>query len=365
MRLLSRILGAIQGTLIPCLEDNFGSLTDKQKKIIEIIELVRIEDNIPYSSQSGRGRPPYSRAAIARAFVAKSVLNLPNTRALVEVLRSTPKLRRICGFEEHKAVPHESVFCRVFAEFSLKDLPQKAHERLVKLHCRERLIGHISRDSTEINAREKPNRKINPPKPKKRRRRGRPINSKTKPKIKKLMERQIEMASDDARRSLPSACDIGAKSSSKGHFHRWIGYKLHIDAADGQIPISCILTSASVHDSQAAIPLAKISAERVTNLYDLMDSAYDSKLIREYSRSLGHVPIIDFNKRRNGTKQEMDPATALRYRERTNSERVNSRLKDDFGGRSIMVRGSQKIFTHLMFGILALTADQLIRLLTV
>ena len=29
----------------------------------------------------------------------------------------------------------------------------------------------------------------------------------------------------------------------------WIGYKLHIDVADGQIPISCILTSASLHDS--------------------------------------------------------------------------------------------------------------------
>ena len=56
----------------------------------------------------------------------------------------------------------------------------------------------------------------------------------------------------------------------------WIGYKLHIDtAADGEIPISCVLTAASVHDSQLAIPLATITATRVTNLYDLMDSAYD------------------------------------------------------------------------------------------
>jgi hypothetical protein len=40
------------------------------------------------------------------------------------------------------------------------------------------------------------------------------------------------------------------------------GYKLHIHLADGGIPISCVLTSASVHDSQVAIPLAK---KRVTN----------------------------------------------------------------------------------------------------
>ena len=37
----------------------------------------------------------------------------------------------------------------------------------------------------------------------------------------------------------------------------WIGYKLHLDVADGDIPISGLLTSASLHDSQAAIPLAK------------------------------------------------------------------------------------------------------------
>ena len=46
-----------------------------------------------------------------------------------------------------------------------------------------------------------------------------------------------------------------------------------VDVADGQIPISCLLTSASLHDSQVAIPLASLSAERSTNLYDLMDAA--------------------------------------------------------------------------------------------
>ena len=47
-------------------------------------------------------------------------------------------------------------------------------------------------------------------------------------------------------------------------------------AADGGIPLSCMLTSASLHDSQVAIPLATMTAQRMTNLYDLMDSAYDA-----------------------------------------------------------------------------------------
>ncbi len=56
-----------------------------------------------------------------------------------------------------------------------------------------------------------------------------------------------------------------------------------------------MLTAASVHDSQVAIPLATITAWRVTNLYDLMDSAYDVAAIKQHSRDLNHVPIIDIN----------------------------------------------------------------------
>lgn len=49
---------------------------------------------------------------------------------------------------------------------------------------------------------------------------------------------------------LPQQCDLGAKKDSHGNEHYWRGYKLHWDVADGQIPISVVLTSASVHDSQ-------------------------------------------------------------------------------------------------------------------
>jgi hypothetical protein len=63
------------------------------------------------------------------------------------------------------------------------------------------------------------------------------------------------------------------KLDSKGHKKTRIGYKLHLDVADGDIPVSAYLTSASVHDSQVAIPLAQMSRERIINLYDLMDAA--------------------------------------------------------------------------------------------
>ena len=51
-------------------------------------------------------------------------------------------------------------------------------------------------------------------------------------------------------------------------------------------------------DSQAAIPLATMTAGRVVNLYDLMDAAYDAREIHAISERLGHVPIIDIMGRR-------------------------------------------------------------------
>lgn len=172
-------------------------------------------------------------------------------------------------------------------------------------------------------------------------------------------------------RELPRNCSIGTKVSSHGYQQYWRGYKLHWDVADGQIPISILLTGASVHDSQVAIPLATMTAKRVTSLYDLMDSAYDAPSILEHSIELGHKPIVDAANRGRPTKnvivpgkpkREFTPAEAQRYKERTIVERANGRLKDEFGGRTIRVRGAVKVMAHLMFGVLALTVDQLLRL---
>ena len=82
-----------------------------------------------------------------------------------------------------------------------------------------------------------------------------------------------------------------------------------------------LLTSASVHDSQVAIPLATMTAARVTNCYDLMDAAYDAAEIRAHSELLGHVPIIDVNPRnsaarKRGLQQEAKDAAHARPRGR-------------------------------------------------
>ena len=104
----------------------------------------------------------------------------------------------------------------------------------------------------------------------------------------------------------------------------------------------------------------KLTSSKVTYCYDLMDAAYDATQIWEQSRDLNHVPIIDRNSRGKEVIP-MAPHEALRYNERSASERCNSRIKEDFGGRNVMVRGAEKVMMHLMFGILALFADQLLK----
>ena len=300
---------------------------------------------------------------MARAFVAKAVYNHPHTRATLEALRGSPVLRRLCGFVRRADIPSEATFSRAFAEFARLGLGEKVHAALVAEWVKPELVGHISRDATAIEGREKPVPKAKPPQPTPRKK-GRPRRGEVrKPQPEKRLERQVRQSAAEALGELPAYCDVGTKKNSKGYKGTWIGYKLHADVTDCCLPISAALTAASLHDSQAAIPLMKLTSERVDYLYDLMDAAYDAQPIYEVSRSLGHVPIID----KNGRGREVIPLApheAARYRERTVAERFNSRLKEDFGGANVMVRGAEKVRLHLMFGIMALFADQLLKLIS-
>ena len=356
MSILSQFWCCIQTKLFPYVEEELGPMTEKHKELLTVLELVRIEEHVrdPWWS---RGRPVKDRKVLARAFIARMVYNLPTTKDLIERIKNDGNLRQICGWEKKVEIPSESTFSRSFNEFAENELPQLVHEALIKKFTGTKIVGHVSRDSTDITAREKVKDKTkytDEPKYK----RGRPKKGEYRlPKEQSRLERQSVMTLDKMLADLPKGCNIGFKKKN-GKDYYWRGYKFHVDWADGEVPISCIMTSASLHDSQAAIPLAKMSAERVVNLYDLMDSAYDAEEIEEYSKILGHIPIIDKNPRR-GHKVEIEPAKKLRYNERSTAERGFSLLKDKFGGCNVRVKGHKKVMTHLMFGILSLTALRL------
>lgn len=341
-----------------------AELTEKEQQLVSILELVQVERYVPRTaSKQWLGRKLCERESLARSFVAKAVYGYPFTRSLIEALKSSPNLRRICGFEKVSDIPSESTFSRAFGEFAESCLGQRAHEALVEGWLKPELVGHISRDSTAIEGREKPVRKA----PKQKavpRKKGRPAKGEHRePKERTRLDRQLYQSAEEALEDLPVLCDYGVKKNSKGFAEGWIGYKLHVDVNDCGLPVSVAMTSASVHDSQVAIPLMKMSSARVDYLYDVMDGAYDARAIYTMSRSLGHVPIIDKNSRGKHIIP-MAPHEAARYKERTAVERFYSRLKEEFGAGNVMVRGSQKVMMHLMFGVVAVFADQLLKLAT-
>lgn len=350
----------LQGQLFPILTEELGPMGTLHQAFVRALALLQLDGFV--ARRRGRGRPAHDRACVARAFLAKAVFNLPHTRALLDRLAHDPTLRRLCGWEKTADVPEESVFSRAFSEFAGEEFGQRVHAALIQRTQSERLVGHILRDGTAIEAREKPAPKPAPSKEPAPRRLHRKAGTAKRPEQMTRIERQASgsMTLAEMMAELPRACNVGCKPNSKGVREYWTGYKLHMDVADGQIPISCVLTSASLNDSQVAIPLALLTAQRVTNLYDLMDTGYDSEAIRSHSRVLGHVPIIPHQKH-GEVEQVMAPHEKARYRERTTVERVYSRLKDEFGGRWVRVRGWAKVMTHLMFGILALSADQIQR----
>jgi hypothetical protein len=374
-QLIVQFAHVLQRDLFPSIMAAVGPPSAQVQLLVSVVSLLPLERFL-YPLRRRTGRPAKDRKSLAIAFVAKAVFNLSTTRDLIDRLRVDEGLRRLCGWATPKAIPHESKFSRAFAQFAAMQIPQQLHEAVIAATQNQRLIGHIARDSTAIAARERMAPQPKQPKPKKaRRRKGSHPRAKASQRGTRI-QRQLHQNLTAMVAELPTQCDFGAKKSTHGSDQFWCGYKLHLDVADGQLPISAVLTSASVHDSQVAIPLMTLTSQRVTYLYDLMDSAYDADPIHDRSRQLNHVPIIAPHPRRGSKKPSQltkvfpaQPAPELswaqqdRYKERTMIERVNARLKDEFGAGHIRVRGPAKVMAHLMFGVLVLTVDQLLRLI--
>jgi len=369
---LANFWSNVQCTLFPLLEKTVGELSPEHKHLISILELIRIEEFLPCTTFND-GRPPKDRAAIARAFIAKLVFKLPYTKQLVKYLNVDQQLKVICGWDAHSKIPSESKFSRAFQEFANSSLPELVHQALIKCVYKDHIVGHVVKDSTPLEVREKHLKKGTA--------KDRVKAKAMKYKLKKMGEptrRQKQLKETDLKKmidDLPSVCDKGMKKSAQGYTQIWKGYKLHAAVDDHCVPVAVVITSASLNDCEAAIPLAAKSHKVVSNFYDLMDAAYDHPEIKEHSISLGHIPIIDKCPYSIATKVEKEEekerkkclnfqtAEDKRYKERLPKERFNALYKDYSGGRNIVYRGFLKVSCHVMFGVLTVAAATIIKML--
>jgi hypothetical protein len=252
-QLVTQFAHVLQANLFPALEYAVGPLSPQLQLLTNVMSLTPLAGLLS-PRRATTGRPARDRASLATAFMAKAILNLPTTRDLIARLRVDAALRQFCGWASASALPHESKFSRAFAEFAATELPQQLHQAVIAATQAQRLIGHIARDSTAIPVREHfpdtPRQKAAKQKirkGKKGARKGAKHNFvKAKAADRGLrLERQRHQKLDRMLKDLPRQCSIGVKKDHHGHDRYWRGYKLHLDVADGQLPISAVLTSAS------------------------------------------------------------------------------------------------------------------------
>jgi hypothetical protein len=410
---IAGIWSRVQHSLFPLIETTVSEpLTDSLYDLIVILEFLRVEEILHRVDVHGLvGAPPADRAALLRAFIAKSFLKLPTPKGLLDRLRVDGALRRLCGWEAapvprrevysgrttagkvvcatHKGkrrhaklgVPSEATFSRAFAAFAEAQVLDLVHAQRVQDYMGDEVWEHGAYDRTAISAFERPAPKPSKPpaEPKKRGRKPKGAAPPPPPPPTRLQAQRQETELSKILDALPTACDKGGKKNSKGDTEWWQGYKMHLLTVDGDIPVAAITTSASMHDSGAAIPLMRLAVQRkVCVLYDLMDAAYDAEEIRAESEALGHVPIIDQNIRRADLKDERErlarlefsqldvdrelvaPDRRRRFKARTAAERVNARLKEDPSVRLVRLRGHSKVHALLMMGVLVVFAKALL-----
>jgi len=371
----------LEPSLFPKLQESMGSLSPKEEKLIKILDFAEIER---FVSTVQITNPPKDRDEMARAFVAKQVYNFQTTRELIDRLKIDRTLRLLCGWRYENKIPSEAKFSRVFKEFSQQQIATKAHDVFIEKYLSETLFFYSSIDSTAIELREKSvmygksKTKIKP-----KRRQGRPKKGEElPPKKPSILQQQEKMTEAEEMLSLiGTECNTSIKQNSKGNRYKWTGGKLHLSVVDGDIPITALYSSASVHDSSLALPLIKESSQKVNYLYDLADAAYDTSIIKDYSKKQNHRPIIDINPKNSKklkekialAKSEKKILQPLRlyndsddrhYNQRTSVERVNAYLKDSYGCSKIYYQGAQKVASVLAFAVLSVCITQSLKLVT-
>jgi len=97
----------LQQELFPLLQSCVGPLSGQMQLLASVISLAPLGRMLS-ARRAATGRPAKDRAALATAFMAKAILNLPTTRDLISRLRVDEVLRKFCGWSSVQALPHES-----------------------------------------------------------------------------------------------------------------------------------------------------------------------------------------------------------------------------------------------------------------
>ena len=312
--------------------------------------LLTTGERIQMSRYHSVGRIGYDLLSIFGILMLKLHYHMRTMKETLLLLQENMNLRDILDISQ---VPSEASMSRLSRNVENIVSINSMHERLIGVYTQEmeRIIGHLSIDSTTIEAREKPFRKKKhaqkeqkPPKKRGRKAKGSQEEQEYLKRIAQEEEARLQYLAESPDKSiseLEMRCSITAKQNSKGNKQWFIGYKAHIATDDFGVPICFVVTGACVHDSKVAVPLLKIANQETEFFYILLDKGYISPAVNNYADMIGRKVIIDRKGYKGVSPIPLEPAYAERYKARTTVERTNSELKDGFLPDKIYKRGSQ------------------------
>lgn len=316
---------------------------ESMKALLDPVEIKKL------SRPHWKGRRGYDYLSILGILILKLFLHQDTMKATLLTLQENTNLQDILGIT---TVPSEATVSRLSSHVMNIVHLTMLHERLVRgyIHASDRVVGHLSIDSTIIEAREKPVktakslRKKSEKKKRGRKRKGSVEEKELQERRQQEEQEKIRYLAESFEESMKRyelRCSITGKQNSKGKMQYFIGYKAHIATDDFGIPISYAVTGAKVHDSNLAVPLMKKAKQSTEFLYILLDKGYISPIINEYADIIERKVIIDKKSYKGVRPVPMDPATTHRYKSRTTVERTNSELKDGFLPNKIYRRGAR------------------------
>jgi hypothetical protein len=136
------------------LQNVFGEHpAEEYKTLLHMLRILEDAQNPLIRSYAETGGIPCRHQPFVRSVPAKCFFNVDATTQFTQRLRTDSNLRLPCGFEK---APGKSTFSRDFAVLSGTAVMNETLDRLMKEARSGQAVYHVGRDSTAIEAREKP-----------------------------------------------------------------------------------------------------------------------------------------------------------------------------------------------------------------
>ncbi|MBP1997102.1 transposase [Paenibacillus eucommiae] len=258
------------------------------------------------------------------SLIARIVERIPTIKDLVKRLNTDIGFRLDCGFQLSEPIPSEASFSRLVKKISDSSVLQDIHEKLLQSTMAEGFIQDdtISIDATHIEARDQAPEKQDQAKPEPKKRGRKPKHEREawikqkqeeedrKPIYEREIAAQLDESYDILRDCIPLDPQWGIKRNSKGKNVFWYGYKGHLAVGtQSQYILGALLSSGSLNDGKAAIPLLKGIASKHSNYkfkYATLDAGYDYEPIYKQIREAGAQANIAYNRRRESQIEGFD-----------------------------------------------------------